>query len=67
MVDTEKNVFRDFVLANQDKESDIDYFYILEYLEENKLNISHINDIMSERFKAHKIKQELAKEASNVK
>lgn len=67
MTDLGKNLFKDFVLENQDKESDIDYFYILEYLEENKLNISHINEIMSERFKAHKQKQDIVKDKGITK
>ena len=43
-------VFEDFIKQNQDVENDIDYFYILDHLEESKIDNKEIDNLLSERF-----------------
>ena len=47
------NVFNNFALKNPDQHSEIDYFYILDHLEESKLNVNQIKDIFQNRFNAY--------------
>lgn len=48
------SVFKSFLLNNQTSESEIDYFYILDHLEQSKLNLNEIKDIFTERLNKFK-------------
>lgn len=44
------DVFKDFALNNTEQNSEIDYFYILDHLENSNINVKEIKELFEKRF-----------------